>query len=53
MTTLAVFSSLSPRSPRSGSGRAREPIAREQGADRTWCGQEAPFLRIKAQRRRL
>src|SRR5882762_6350392 len=41
------------RSHRSGRGRAHTPIAREQGADPTWCRQEAPFLRTRDQKEEI
>src|SRR5258706_6157301 len=41
------------RSHRSGRGRAHTPIAREQGADPTWCRQEAPLLRTRDQKEEI
>jgi RND family efflux transporter MFP subunit len=46
-------SNHSRRSPRSCRGRAHTPIAREQGADPTWCRQEDPFLGIKDQKEEI
>src|SRR6266481_889019 len=48
-----VSSNHGRRSPRSGRGRAHTPIAREQGADPTWCRQEDPFLGIKDQKEEI